>query len=52
MIPLGGPAVCSACRTLMHEPTEACPRPHACMTGDECPVCRERRYHDSQAWGR
>ena len=48
----GGPEVCTACRTLMHAPTPACPEPHVCLTGDECPTCRERRYHDSTAWGR
>jgi len=51
-IAYGGPAVCSACRTLMHEPTEACPNPHECLTLDSCAICREARYHGSRAWGR
>lgn len=36
VIAWGGPQTCAACRTLMHEPTEACPEPYVCLTPGEC----------------
>jgi len=42
VIPWGGPQICAACRTAMHEPTEACPAPYVCLSGDNCPACESR----------